>query len=315
MDQGRPSASTHSECIGCISLLCLVELDCLPPVCRAHCRQRCILQHSWEAWKELQSCLANCNMQILSHASQLCTQDSQYEHKCMWYGSGPLYYDGQVHCLSKALIMSGMRFAACSITYQLSWSFPEAVNFAQWKCKPLLLMQFCAQNFLAESALEAIEAGRAEFAATLMDMGLLPSSFRGWMQQQARSSLPSADITLHEFDSYCNNARIVKAALCAGVLAQAFVALFFCLRSCSFSEWFALGVLSSSCQKVFLCAESLCIHTQTDVLNYARSACLNSCVRHYWDSRHQTALRCCLQMTAALVAECSASHLYFCSTF
>lgn len=75
---------------------------------------------------------------------------------------------------------------------------------------------FCAQNFLSESALEAIEAGRAEFAATLMDMGLLPPSFRGWMQQQARSSLPSAHITLHEFDSYCNNARIVKAALCAG---------------------------------------------------------------------------------------------------
>ncbi|KAA6421632.1 MAG: putative ATP-dependent RNA helicase DHX57 [Trebouxia sp. A1-2] len=71
-------------------------------------------------------------------------------------------------------------------------------------------------NFLSESALEAIEAGRAEFAATLMDMGLLPPSFCGWMQQQARSSLSSADNTLHEFDSYCNNARIVKAALCAG---------------------------------------------------------------------------------------------------
>ena len=103
-------------------------------------------------------------------------------------------------------------------------------------------MQFCAQNFLSESALEAIEAGRAEFAATLMDMGLLPPSFRGWMQQQARSSLPSEDITLHEFDSFCNNARIVKAALCAGELAQAFLALFFCHR---FQKSFALGVLAS----------------------------------------------------------------------
>ncbi len=92
-------------------------------------------------------------------------------------------------------------------------------------------MQFCTQNFLSESALEAIEAGRAEFAATLMDMGLLPPSFRGWMQQQARSSLPSGDITLHEFDSYCNNARIVKAALCAGALAQPLADLFFCHRS------------------------------------------------------------------------------------
>lgn len=81
-------------------------------------------------------------------------------------------------------------------------------------------MQFCAHNFLSESALEAIDAGRAEFAATLMDMGLLPSSFCTWMQQQAKSSLPSSDMEPHEFDSYCNNARVIKAALCAGKLAD-----------------------------------------------------------------------------------------------
>ncbi len=79
-------------------------------------------------------------------------------------------------------------------------------------------MQFCAHNFLSESALEAIEAGRAEFAAALTDMGLLPPSFRAWMQQQARSSQPPADMEVHEFDAYCSNARIVKAALCAGKL-------------------------------------------------------------------------------------------------
>ncbi len=139
-------------------------------------------------------------------------------------------------------------------------------------------MQFCAQNFLAESALEAIEAGRAEFAATLMDMGLLPSSFRGWMQQQARSSLPSADITLHEFDSYCNNARIVKAALCAGAPAQAFVALFLCLTSCLFSRMICIGRprFFQAAKRCFS-VRSLCVHTRTYMLNYARSTCLNSC--------------------------------------
>ena len=133
-------------------------------------------------------------------------------------------------------------------------------------------MQFCAHNFLSESALEAIEAGRAEFAATLMDMGLLPPSFRGWMQQQARSSLPSADITLHEFDSYCNNARIVKAALCAGALAQAFVALFFCLRSCSFPDMICIGrTRFFLAAKRCLSVQSLSTPIQTYMLNYVRS--------------------------------------------
>ena len=35
----------------------------------------------------------------------------------------------------------------------------------------LLLLQFGQDNFLSESALEAIQAGRAEVAATLIDLG------------------------------------------------------------------------------------------------------------------------------------------------
>ncbi|KAL3157309.1 hypothetical protein ABBQ38_001539 [Trebouxia sp. C0009 RCD-2024] len=75
---------------------------------------------------------------------------------------------------------------------------------------------YCAQNFLSESALDAIEAGRAEFAATLMDMGLLPPSFQAWLHQQSKSGVAPSDTNPHEFDAYCNNARIIKAALCAG---------------------------------------------------------------------------------------------------
>ena len=83
----------------------------------------------------------------------------------------------------------------------------------------LLCLQYCAQNFLSESALDAIEAGRAEFAATLMDMGLLPPSFQAWLHQQSRSGVAPSDTNPHEFDAYCNNARIIKAALCAGKLS------------------------------------------------------------------------------------------------
>ena len=82
--------------------------------------------------------------------------------------------------------------------------------------KIVVCLQYCAQNFLSESALEAIEAGRAEFAATLMDMGLLPHSFHTWFDQQSKSGTPGSQSEPHEFDAYCNNARIIKAALCAG---------------------------------------------------------------------------------------------------
>ena len=84
--------------------------------------------------------------------------------------------------------------------------------------QPLLCLQYCAQNFLSESALEAVEAGRTEFAATLMDMGLLPPSFQAWLQQQSKNGATAGESELHEFDAYCNNARIIKAALCAGKL-------------------------------------------------------------------------------------------------
>lgn len=80
-------------------------------------------------------------------------------------------------------------------------------------------MQYCAQNFLSESALDAIEAGRAEFGATLMDMGLLPPSFQACLHQQSINGATLSQKDAHEFDAYCNNARVIKAALCAGKLS------------------------------------------------------------------------------------------------
>lgn len=75
-------------------------------------------------------------------------------------------------------------------------------------------MQFCADNFLSESVLEAVQAGRADFAGTLVDMGLLPASYPACLQRPGQPS--SAQQELHAFDQFCDNARVVKAALCAG---------------------------------------------------------------------------------------------------
>ena len=90
-------------------------------------------------------------------------------------------------------------------------------------CLPAAYLQFCTRNFLSESALEAIQAGRGNFAATLVDMGLLPASFQNRLQ--AVSHQHETETEPHEFDAYSNNGRVVKAALCAGTS-----------RSCAFSK-------------------------------------------------------------------------------
>lgn len=51
-----------------------------------------------------------------------------------------------------------------------------------------------------------------------MDMGLLPPSFPAGLRQQAKPDAAPGDSEPHEFDAYCNNARVIKAALCAGKL-------------------------------------------------------------------------------------------------
>lgn len=66
--------------------------------------------------------------------------------------------------------------------------------------------------------MDAIEAGRAEFASTLMDIGLLPPSFPALLRQQAKPNATPGGSESHEFDAY--NARVIKAALCAGKLCM-----------------------------------------------------------------------------------------------
>lgn len=67
--------------------------------------------------------------------------------------------------------------------------------------------------FLSEAALEAVQAGRADFAATLTEIGLLPASYQAQLQHYQPAA---GSQELHAFDLFCNNARVIKAALCAG---------------------------------------------------------------------------------------------------
>ena len=60
--------------------------------------------------------------------------------------------------------------------------------------------------------MEATAATRADFAAQLADLGFLPPSYARACAEGARALPPDAAA----FDDASGNARVVKAALCAG---------------------------------------------------------------------------------------------------
>eukprot|EP00882_Tetradesmus_deserticola_P011147 GHRQ01011788.1.p1 GENE.GHRQ01011788.1~~GHRQ01011788.1.p1 ORF type:complete len:340 (+),score=172.49 GHRQ01011788.1:429-1448(+) len=92
--------------------------------------------------------------------------------------------------------------------------------------------EFARQHFVSEQVLEAVAKGRLDYAATLAARGFLPDwyvSHLRTMQQQGpaasdcgSSSAPGADVYGGAAvaggapDEYSHNARIVKAAICAG---------------------------------------------------------------------------------------------------
>ena len=70
--------------------------------------------------------------------------------------------------------------------------------------------------------MEAILEGRAEYAATLADLGFVPGDFVAHLRRGAPSAGagggggPKPFAGAGEVDEHAHNARIVKAALCAG---------------------------------------------------------------------------------------------------
>lgn len=47
----------------------------------------------------------------------------------------------------------------------------------------------CAQYFMSENAMEAVAAGRADYAATLADLGFVPRSYVDALRGQARGQV------------------------------------------------------------------------------------------------------------------------------
>ncbi|KAK9846310.1 hypothetical protein WJX81_001334 [Elliptochloris bilobata] len=72
--------------------------------------------------------------------------------------------------------------------------------------------QAAAAHFVSDAAMEAMAATRADFAAQLADLGFLPCSYARACAEGAHPLPPEAAA----FDDASGNARIVKAALCAG---------------------------------------------------------------------------------------------------
>ena len=74
-------------------------------------------------------------------------------------------------------------------------------------------LQFAEQNFLSGSVLEAVAASRVDLACTLADLGYVPREYADEIVHSSRNgnNAPAAPC-----DQYSHNARVVKAALCAG---------------------------------------------------------------------------------------------------
>jgi hypothetical protein len=71
--------------------------------------------------------------------------------------------------------------------------------------------QAAAANFIADAAMEATAASRADFAAQLADLGFLPAAYARACRDGGPMPAEAA-----AYDDHSGNARIVKAALCAG---------------------------------------------------------------------------------------------------
>ncbi|PRW33164.1 P-loop containing nucleoside triphosphate hydrolase isoform A [Chlorella sorokiniana] len=94
--------------------------------------------------------------------------------------------------------------------------------------------EFCGRSFLSDQALEAIDAGRQQYAELLADLGFIPASYaahasaaggrgrRGGGYSSAVSNPygEGGERPLHEVDEHSSNARTVKATLCCGFYPQ-----------------------------------------------------------------------------------------------
>lgn len=74
----------------------------------------------------------------------------------------------------------------------------------------VLVGQWAAESFVSDAVMEATLQGRAEYAAILADLGFLPPS------HAAAYANGNADAQNAHYDEYSGNARVIKAAICAG---------------------------------------------------------------------------------------------------
>ena len=73
-----------------------------------------------------------------------------------------------------------------------------------------MMLQVASQNFLSDAALEATRNNRADFASILADLGFVSPAYA------ARCNSANAMEDSSGQDAMSGNARVIKAAICAG---------------------------------------------------------------------------------------------------
>ena len=87
------------------------------------------------------------------------------------------------------------------------------------KTEHCLRMQLASDSFISDTAMEATLQGRADYASILADLGFLPRTYVDTCSSSYRDGNGDSHAGL---DEYSANARVIKAAICAGVRLRSY---------------------------------------------------------------------------------------------
>lgn len=73
-----------------------------------------------------------------------------------------------------------------------------------------MIIQVTSKYFLSEPAMEGILSGRHDFAKALVELGFVSQTYLHTLNELPQNAAQTA------VDEFSGNARIVKAAICAG---------------------------------------------------------------------------------------------------
>lgn len=138
-------------------------------------------------------------------------------------------------------------------------------------------MQAASQMYVSDAAMDATLNGRAEYARILADLGFVSREYA------AHCNSPGTSEDVDDQDAMSRNARVIKAAICAGTTAlhRRAVRLYCACINIQCSE----GLLILKCKGCSECkieAQS-CICLQASIPAFSGLSTLPGYIQRYWE--------------------------------